>query len=72
MKIDSKPFQLESELLNIDEMLANNSVDMDFQPLISSDHKDSVVVSNKAAVICVKVRFSYVNLSSEVVKLIEL
>lgn len=29
MKIDSKPFQLESELLNIDEMLANNSVDMD-------------------------------------------
>ncbi len=68
MKIDSKPFQLESELLNIDEMLANNSVDMDFQPLISSEHKDCVVVSNKAAVICVKVRFSYINFSSEVIK----
>lgn len=68
MKIDSKPFQLVSELLNIDEMLANNSVDMDFQPLISSEHKDSVVVSNKAAVICVKVRFSYINFSSEVIK----
>ena len=68
MKIDSKPFQLESELLNIDEMLASNSVDMDFQPLISGEHKDSVVVSNKAAVICVKVRFSYINFSSEVIK----
>lgn len=68
MKIDSKPFQLESELLNIDEMLASNSVDMDFQPIISSEHKDSVVVSNKAAVICIKIRFSYINLSSDIVK----
>ena len=68
MKIDSKPFQLESELLSIDEMLANNSVDMDFQPIVSSNRNDSVIVSNKAAVVCVKVRFNYLNLSSEVVK----
>lgn len=68
MKIDSKPFQIESELLSIDEMLANNSVDMDFQPIVSSNRNDSVIVSNKAAVVCVKVRFNYLNLSSEVVK----
>ena len=68
MKIDSKPFQLGSELLSIDEMLANNSVDMDFQPIVSSNRNDSVIVSNKAAVVCVKVRFNYLNLSSEVVK----
>ena len=45
MKIDSKPFQLESELLIIDEMLANNSVDMVFQPIVSSNRNDSVIVS---------------------------
>ena len=68
MKIDSKPFQLESELLNIDEMLANDSVDMDFQPIVSSERNDSVIVSNKAAVVCVKVRFNYSSLSSKVVR----
>lgn len=68
MKIDLKPFQLESELSDIDEMLANDYVDMDFQPIVSSNRNDSVIVSNKAAVVCVKVRFNYSNLSSEVVK----
>lgn len=68
MKIDSKSFQLESELLSIDEMLVNNSVDMNFQPIVSSNRNDSVIVSNKAVVVCVKVIFNYSNLSSEVVK----
>lgn len=67
MKIDLKPFQLESELLSIDEMLANDYVDMDFKPIVSSNRNDSVIVSNKAAVVCVKVRLNYSNLSSEVV-----
>ena len=34
MKIDLKPFQLESELSSIDEMLTDSSVNMDFQPIV--------------------------------------
>ena len=68
MKIDLKPFQIESELLSIDEMLTDNSVDMNFQPIVSNNRNDSVIVSNKAAVVCVKIRFNYSNLSSEAVK----
>lgn len=67
MKIDLKPFQLESELSSIDEMLTDSSVNMDFQPIVSNNCNDSVIVSNKAAVVCVKVRFNYSKLSSEVV-----
>ena len=67
MKIDLKPFQLESELSSIDEMLTDSSVNMDFQPIVSNNRNDSVIVSNKAAVVCVKVRFNYSKLSSEVV-----
>ena len=67
MKIDLKPFQLESELSSIDEMLTDSSVNMDFQPIVSNNRNDSVIVSNKASVVCVKVRFNYSKLSSEVV-----
>ena len=67
MKIDLKPFQLESELSSIDEMLTDSSVNMDFQPIVSNNRNDSVIVSNKAAVVCVKVRFNYSKLSYEVV-----
>lgn len=67
MKIDLKPFQLESELSSIDEMLTDSSVNMDFQPIVSNNRNDSVIVSNKAAVVCVKVKFNYSKLSSEVV-----
>lgn len=68
MKIDLKPFQLENELLNIDEMLTNSSINMNFQPIVPNNLRDGVIISNKAAVVCVKVRFNYSNLSSEVVK----
>lgn len=67
MKIDLKPFQLESELSSIDEMLTDSSVNMNFQPIVSNNRNDSVIVSNKAAVVCVKVKFNYSKLSSEVV-----
>lgn len=68
MKINLKPFQLESELSSIDEMLTDSSVNMDFQPIVSNNRNDSVIISNKAAVVCLKIRFNYSNLSSEVVK----
>lgn len=68
MKIDLKPFQLENELLNIDEMLTDRSINMNFQPIVPDNLRDGVIISNKAAVVCVKVRFNYLNLSSEVVK----
>lgn len=68
MKIDLKPFQLENELLSIDEMLVDDSVNMNFQPIIPNNFCGDVMISNKAAVICVKVIFNYSNLSSEVVK----
>lgn len=68
MKIDLKPFQLENELLSIDEMLVDDSVNMNFQPIIPNNFCRDVMISNKAAVICVKVIFNYSNLSSEVVK----
>lgn len=68
MKIDLKPFQLESELSSIDEMIENCSANTDFQPLVPYNLRDGVMLSNKAAVVCVKVRFNYSSLSSEVVK----
>lgn len=68
MKIDLKPFQLENELLNIDEMLVDDSVNMNFQPIVPNNFCGDVMISNKAAVICVKVIFNYSNLSSEVIK----
>lgn len=68
MKIDLKPFQLENELLSIDEMLVDDSVNMNFQPIIPNNFCRDVMISNKATVICVKVIFNYSNLSSEVVK----
>lgn len=68
MKIDLKPFQLESELSSIDEIIENCSANTDFQPLVPYNIRDGVMLSNKAAVVCVKVRFNYLNLSSEVVK----
>ncbi len=67
MKIDLKPFQLEHELSSIDEMLANSSVNTDFQPLVPYNLRDGVMLSNKAAVVCVKVRFNYSSLSSKVI-----
>lgn len=68
MKIDFKSFELESELSSIDEMLENCSANTDFQPLVSYNLRNGVVLSNKAAVVCLKIRFNYSNLSSEVVK----
>lgn len=68
MKIDFKSFELESELSSIDEMLTSGSVPTDFQPIVPYNLRDGVMLSNKAAVVCVKVRFNYSNLSSEVVK----
>lgn len=68
MKIDFKSFELESELSSIDEMLENCSANTDFRPLVPYNLRDEVMLSNKAAVVCVKVRFNYLNLSSEVVK----
>ena len=68
MKIDLKPFQLESELSSIDEMIENCSANTDFQPLVPYNLRDGVMLSNKAAVVCLKIRFNYSNLSSEVVK----
>ena len=67
MKIDLKPFQLESELSSIDEMIENCSANTDFQPLVSYNLRDGVMLSNKAAVVCVKVRFNYSSLSSKVI-----
>ena len=68
MKIDFKSFELESELSSIDEMLTSGSVPTDFQPIVPYNLRDGVMLSNKAAVVCVKVRFNYSSLSSEVVK----
>lgn len=68
MKIDFKSFELESELSSIDEMLENCSANTDFQPLVSYNLRNGVMLSNKAAVVCLKIRFNYLNLSSEVVK----
>lgn len=68
MKIDFKSFELESELSNIDEMLENCSANTDFQSLVPYNLRDGVMLSNKAAVVCVKIRFNYSNLSSEIVK----
>lgn len=68
MKIDFKSFELESELSSIDEMLENCSANTDFQPLVSYNLRNGVMLSNKAAVVCLKIRFNYSNLSSEVVK----
>ena len=67
MKIDLKPFQLESELSSIDEMIENCSANTDFQPLVPYNLRDGVMLSNKAAVVCVKVRFNYSSLSSKVI-----
>lgn len=67
MKIDLKPFQLESELSSIDEIIENCSANTDFQPLVPYNLRDGVVLSNKAAVVCVKVRFNYSSLSSKVI-----
>ena len=68
MKIDFKSFELESELSSIDEMLENCSASTDFRPLVPYNLRDEVMLSNKAAVVCVKIRFNYSSLSSEVVK----
>lgn len=67
MKIDLKPFQLESELSSIDEMIENCSANTDFQPLVPYNLRDGVMLSNKAVVVCVKVRFNYSSLSSKVI-----
>lgn len=67
MKIDLKPFQLESELSSIDEIIENCSANTDFQPLVPYNLRDGVMLSNKAAVVCVKVRFNYSSLSSKVI-----
>lgn len=67
MKIDLKPFQLESELSSIDEIIENCSANTDFQPLVPYNLRDGVMLSNKAAVVCVKVRFNYFSLSSKVI-----
>lgn len=68
MKLDYKSFDLENELSTIDEMLVNCSVNTDFQPLVPYNLHDDVMLSNKAAVVCIKVIFNHSNLSSEVVK----
>lgn len=68
MKIDLKPFQLESELSSIDEMIENCSANTDFKPLVPYNIRDEVMLSNKAAVVCLKIRFNYSNLSSKIVK----
>lgn len=68
MKIDFKPFQLEDELSSINEMLTNSYVNTDFQPIVPDNLRDDIMLSNKAAVVCVKVKFNYSNLSPEVVK----
>lgn len=68
MKIDLKPFQLESELSSIDEIIENCSANTDFKPLVPYNIRDEVMLSNKAAVVCLKIRFNYSNLSSKIVK----
>ncbi len=68
MKLNFKSFELESELSSIDEMLENCSANTDFQPLVPYNLRDEVMLSNKAAVVCLKIRFNYSNLSPEVVK----
>lgn len=68
MKINFKPFQLEDELLNIDEILTDDSINMDFKPIVPDSLSNGVMISNKAAVICLKLIFNHLNLSSEVVK----
>ena len=68
MKIDFKSFQLESELSNIDEILTSGPVPTDFQPIVPYNLRDGVMLSNKAAVVCVKVIFNHPNLSSKAVK----
>lgn len=65
MKIDFKPFQLEDELSNIDEMLENYSSNTDFQPIVPYNLRDGIMLSNKAAIVCIKIRFHYSNLSSK-------
>ena len=68
MKLDYKSFDLENELSTIDELLVNCSANTDFQPLVPYNLHDDVMLSNKAAVVCLKVIFNHPNLSSEVVK----
>lgn len=45
-----------------------NTYNMNFQPIVPDNFRDGVVITNKAIVVCVKVRFNYSNLSSEIVK----
>ena len=68
MKIDFKPFHLESELSSIEEMLVNCSANTDFQPIVPYNLRDGVMLSNKAAVVCLKLIFNHSNLSSEIIK----
>lgn len=68
MKIDFKPFHLESELSSIEEMLVNCSANTDFQPIVPYNLRDGVMLSNKAAVVCLKLIFNHSKLSSEIIK----
>lgn len=68
MKLDYKSFELENELSTIDEMLVNCSANTDFQPLVQYNLHDGVMISNKAAVVCLKLISNHPNLSSETVK----
>lgn len=68
MKLDYKSFDLENELSTIDEMLVNCSANTDFQPLVPYNLRDGVMLSNKAAVVCLKLISNHPNLSSETVK----
>ena len=68
MKLDYKSFELENELSTIDEMLVNCSANTDFQPLVPYNLRDGVMLSNKAAVVCLKLISNHPNLSSETVK----
>lgn len=68
MKLDYKSFELENELSTIDEMLVNCSANTDFQPLVPYNLRDGVMISNKAAVVCLKLISNHPNLSSETVK----
>lgn len=68
MEIDFKSFKLESELSDIDGMLTSGPVPTDFQPIVPYNLRDGVMLSNKAAVVCVKVIFNHPNWSSETVK----
>ena len=68
MKLDYKSFELENELSTIDEMLVNCSANTDFPPLVSYNLRDGVMLSNKAAVVCLKLISNHPNLSSETVK----